>query len=179
MKIFWTLAVLFGTWNILAQPLLLEEWCGQYKGVMYLEFPDKTKDSLQLDLTIATTDDPKVFVYRFEYSSIKYGNSEKDYRLELDEKYEDGIHYLLNEQNGIYIDQVILNNALYGHYEVLKMDYSTVLRKLDDNHLYFELICSRADRGRNSASEPDEAGTVYQVASNQVYTIQYATLIKQ
>ena len=156
----------------------IDSWIGHYEGVLYLEFPDKTKDSLVLHLDIEPTKDPLKWTHKFFFFSSKYGNTIKDYLLYLEEGHSDGRHYVLDEKNGIEIDQIFMNHTLYGHYEVLKNYYTTVLRKSGET-LYYEIICTRSKNGRFTKSEPDEDGNIYEVTSFSAFTVQYAYLSKK
>jgi hypothetical protein len=155
----------------------LRDWCGHYEGLLFLEFPDRTKDSLFLSFDFQATDDPLVWRQLFVFKSEKYGEIVKDYLLKWDESYVDGRHYFLDERNGILIDETFLNNAFYAHYEVLKSYYQTILRKTD-NGIYFEIVCSRDKGGRFTKSLTDENDKTYEVTSSLVFTIQYAELRK-
>lgn len=160
-----------------SQTTFSKDWLGQYAGQLILEFTDGKKDSLQLELDFLPTDNPLIWKQTFRFFSAKYGNSEKDYLLKFDEAYTDNRHYFLDEQNSITIDEVLLNNTFYAHYEVLKSYFHVVLRKESD-HLYYEIACSRDKGGRFSQSERDEEGKVYEVTSSLTYTVQHARLYK-
>ncbi len=153
----------------------MDTWVGHYEGKMYLEFPNSKKDSLFLSLDIITLEEGKAWTQKFTYSSTKYGDMVKDYKLVLNPEFSDGEHYFLDEQNGILIDEIMLHETLLSHYEVQENYYQTRLEK-KGKQLYFEIVCSKIEGGtKSSATENDE---VFNVNSSLIYTIQYSTLAK-
>ncbi len=178
MKYLFLFIVLFLSNAFYTQITELNSWVGHYEGILYMEFPDGRKDSLTIHLDLHAKENPALFVYKVSFFSEKYGNQVKDYRLGLNTDFEDNKHYILDEQDGILIDEVLLNHTLFSNYSVAGSNFQTVLRKESD-HLYYEIVCSSPDKGRTTTSEStDEEGEAFEVESALVYTVQYAKLFK-
>ena len=153
----------------------MDTWIGHYEGIMYLEFPDKKKDQLLISLDIISIDSGKAWTQKFTYFSEKYGEIVKDYKLVRNESFTDNSHYFLDEQNGILIDEIMLNNTLFSHYQVDENFYQTRLSKTGDQ-LFFEIVCSKSAGGQESEIKEEDQN--FKVKSTLIFTIQFATLNK-
>ena len=142
------------------------------------EFPDGRLDSLEIHFEFDSIG-INLWSQKFTFLSEKYGKIEKDYQLVWNDSLPTENHFILDEKDGILIDEVLMNNTFYGQYSVVGNDFSTVLRKEKD-HLYYEIVCSSPDAGiKSQSTELDEDGEAFKVNSSQVYTVQYAKLYKQ
>lgn len=156
---------------------LFQNWEGDYLGTLYLDFPDKTSDSLTLKFEFHQTENKLEYVYKFTFESEKYGNTVKNYSLKLNEKFVDNQHFILDENNGILIDVVRIKNSLYSQYTVLKGIYSTRMT-FSENGVNYEIICGKTDGGFFTASDPKETGEKYEVSSYLPFTVQQGYLHK-
>ena len=161
-----------------AQITELNSWVGHFEGLLFLEFPNGKKDSLEIHLDLVSKENPGHFDYKVSFFSEKYGDIVKDYAIKVNPEFDDNKHFILDEKDGILIDEVLLNNTLYSQYSVAGSNFQTVLRK-EKYGLYYEIVCSSPGKGIKSKSEPDEDGDEYEVESSLVYTIQFARLFKK
>lgn len=165
------LALFFPFTSVVAQNYFPKEWLGDYAGMMYLDFADGNSDSLHFHLHFASTSQPDQWVMRFQFDSAKYPPIVKDYKLIWNEAYSDGGHFIMDEQNGILIDEVLMDDQFVSFYQVGKGVYHSSMQ-FADNQLYYVLTCANISGGKETKSHPDSDGTVYNVKSWPAFTTQ-------
>ncbi len=114
-----------------------KDWMGSYTGEMILSFEQRPDDTLDVDFTLAEKEKDSLWSYSMVYYSEKYGKITKDYLIRTKSK-GDKKHFELDEQNGIIMELTLMNNTLYGMYQVLGDIYSSTMQHNGD-HLYFDL----------------------------------------
>jgi hypothetical protein len=156
----------------------LSQWTGHYAGILFLEYPDGRLDSLEIEFEFDSIG-VHTWSHKFTFKSKKYGDMEKNYQLVWNDSLSTENHFILDEKDGILIDEVLLNNTFYSHYSVVGNDFATILRKEAD-HLYYEIVCSSPKAGiKSQSTELDDKGEAFKVNSSLVYTVQYARLYRQ
>jgi hypothetical protein len=151
------------------------EWLGSYEGIMYIEYPSE-RDSTKIEFELLETDKPNVWKYKVSYINEKWGMIVKDYQLLWNDTLSSKNHFILDEKNGLLIDEIFLNNSFYAHFEVGANHFQSVLQR-KNNDLYYEIRCSTPQKGlKTQTTDKDEKGEFYNVHSFVTYTIQYAVL---
>ena len=121
--------------NATAQQSFPEKCLGIWGGMMYIQAEGKTKDSVEVKLSITKTDKPDTYGWKTEYFSEKYPIT-KDYLMVVKDL-EKGL-YILDEQDGIELKNYLFNNKLYSVFEVNGNLLTGTYELLEDN-LIFEI----------------------------------------
>lgn len=114
-----------------------KDWVGSYAGEMILAFEQRPNDTLDVDFIMKEKIVDSIWSYTMIYHSPKYGEITKDYLIRAKTKGGQK-HFELDEQNGIIMELTLMNNTLYGMYQVMGDIYSSTMRHNGDN-LYFDL----------------------------------------
>lgn len=118
----------------------LNEWMGDYAGDLILGFVNRPNDTIPVKFEFHEIAKDSCWTYRMHYESKKYGNMTKDYVIRV-KTIGDNQNYILDELNGIVMELTLLNDCLYGFYEVMESNYVSTIRKVE-NGLFIELISS-------------------------------------
>lgn len=149
-------------------------WLGTYHGDMYMEYLDGIKDTVPTTFELVETKTPNRWTYRITYDSKKWGKMVKDYEIFWHDSLKSPNLFLLDEKDGILIQEIFMNQRFYSHFEVEGNHFITLLEQKGED-LYFEIRCSDPKKGLVSSSRKDEDGNTYQVSNYFLYTVQYAT----
>ncbi len=150
-------------------------WLGSYEGNMYLEYLDGIKDTVPVTFDLLETGQKNRWTYKMTYNSPKWGTMVKDYEIFWHDSLQSPKVFLLDEKDGILIQEVFMNQRLYSHFEVEGGHFISLLERQGKN-LYFEIRCTNPSMGMVSQSEKDTEGNSYQVSNYFQYTIQYVLL---
>ena len=157
---------------------LLSESVGVYSGYLQL-CPSGTKcDSIPFELSIQATKDPLRFNTKTSYLINNGQDNVKDYDLVLDTTYKDNNHYILDEKDGILIQETRVTNTLYSVYSV-EGNIFHVTTTYHKTFIDFELVVYNMSNPKNSQSLPDAENTVYQVETFPFITVQKGILYKK
>lgn len=153
------LAILFFSGTIAAQDHFPEDWLGNYTGKMSLTnlvSNDSTSREMSqlVDVEFIFEEEipDSVWTYQMIYHSESFGDITKDYKIRVLRENND-FEFIFDENNGILMSMTLLNNVLFGMYEVLGQFYFTSLRQTSDNGLFFELMAA-------SGNDPLISGTM-------------------
>lgn len=153
-------------------------WIGSYEGNLLMEFPDGIKDTIPVTFDLLPTAEKNRWTYRVSYFSKKWGNMVKDYELFWNDSLKSPNHFILDEKDGILIDEVFMNNRFMATFETGGDVFVSLLEKTTKG-LYMEIRCTSPLKGIASISLPDSEGNSYKVKSNYTYTVQYAYLTRK
>lgn len=170
--------ILSGSFAVRAQSGFPVKWLGSYAGELYIEFPDGIRDTMPVTLDLLPTPTANRWTYRVSYFSKKWGNIVKDYELFWNDSLKSPNHFMLDEKDGILIDEMFMNNRFYATFEAEGNIFASLLEKTKTG-LYMEIRCTDPKRGAHTTSAPDAQGKSYTVSSNYTYTVQYAHLKKK
>lgn len=163
--------------QIKAQSNFPKSWLGTFQGDMYMEYLDGIKDTVSTTFEFLETETPNRWTYRMTYDSKKWGKMVKDYELFWNDSLKSPNLFLLDEKDGVLIQEVYMNKRFYSHFEVEGGHFISLLEQKGKD-LYFEIRCTDSKKGLVSNSEKDAEGNSYQVSNYFQYTIQYVTLKK-
>jgi hypothetical protein len=150
-------------------------WLGSYEGDMYLEYLDGIKDTVPVTFDLLETGKPNRWTFKMTYNSKKWGTMVKDYEIFWNDSLKSPNLFLLDEKDGILIQEVFMNQRLFSHFEVEGGHFISLLERQGKN-LYFEIRCTDPKQGLVSRSEKDAEGNSYQVSNYFQYTVQYVVL---
>ncbi len=176
MKLLLIILAVFFAVNSMAQKFP-EDWIGSYSGDMILGYHNRPNDTIPVDLEIEEVEEDSTWTYRMTYHSDRFGEIVKNYLYVVKSK-KDDTHYILDEQNGIKMNQTYMNGSFYGMYDVMGNTYVSTLRRTDEG-LYFELIAADLNNKLESASIPEANEDAIEVESPLVTIHQSALLKKQ
>lgn len=145
-----------------------EDWIGSYSGTMYLSSNASVYDSIDVQLELQELIIKKRWSYKMTYNSARFGEMIKDYEIVLDSN-----GYLMDEQNGLYIEMAYMKNVFYEFFEVGEMLYSCTMRRIE-NGILFEIFGASSTSSRTSNTEADEQGIKYTVVN---YKPQFAQTV--
>jgi len=108
---------------------------------------------------------------------LVYGENEKrqERKYYLIEKDAEKGNYVVDEDNGIFIDAKVLENKLYCLFEV-EQSLLTTFITFEKNHLLFEIVYSNTSKKEESGGQND---SIPKVTSYPLHVIQKAKLLKQ
>lgn len=175
MKTLFTFLIVLLGLHLQAQSNFPVSWLGSYEGDMYLEYLDGIKDTVPVTFDLLETSEKNRWTFRMSYDSRKWGKMVKDYEIFWHDSLNSPNLFLLDEKDGIMIQEVFMNNRLCSHFEVQGGHFISLLERQGKN-LYYEIRCTDPKRGIVSHSEQDEEGNSYQVSNYFQYTVQYVLL---
>ena len=161
--------------TISAQDEFPAAWIGTYAGDLYMEYPGGIRDTVPVTFDFLPTAAPGRWTYKVAYFSKKRGTLIKDYELFQPDSLKNSRHYILDEKDGILIDEILMNGQLMASFEVDHNLFISTLQKTATG-LYMEIRCIAPGKGISSTSVPDDKGQAYTVNSGLAYTIQYTHL---
>lgn len=141
-------AFLLFSFSLIAQEHFPEDWLGNYKGRMTLTnlvATDSTAREMSqiVDVEFIFSEEipDSVWTYQMIYHSESFGDITKNYKIRVLRENND-FEFIFDENNGILMSMTLLNNVLFGMYEVFDEYYFTTLRQTTDGGLYFELMAA-------------------------------------
>jgi hypothetical protein len=160
-----------------------DDWIGSYEGKMFWYAGNNKKAEIPIRIEISKTEDPKRLHWKTTYDSTEAVPKKivKDYYLISNDSLGKN-HFILDENNGILINQILIDNTLYSSFEILS-DVQNVSsnhllsidRLVDKNQLYHEVIsCKSPDRKSGDIGESKG----YIVKSSSLINTQKATLYR-
>ncbi|GEQ86915.1 hypothetical protein ULMS_24230 [Patiriisocius marinistellae] len=147
------------------------DFFGNYTGTLHI-YNDKGNTEYPMEFHLQPTSFEKEYTY-----TIIYGNGEqRQERLyTLKEKdVEKGI-YVVDENNGILLENKVINNKLYTLFEVNDSLLTTFIT-FEEDHLLFEIIFVQTEKKWKSGGTQEKIPEVF---SYPIQVIQQATLLKQ
>ncbi len=152
-------------------------WLGTYKGKMYIIKQEKgIVDSVNVKFELLATRFSNQWAYRMTYNSAKYPEIIKDYLLVKPDSAATGT-YMLDEKDGIIIQQTLLDNTFYSSFSVAGDYLHSTTRKIA-NVIEFEVLSSRRKESLTTKNKAKKGQVVFEVKSYPPFTTQKAKLIK-
>lgn len=112
---------------------------GKWEGIMKIYKKGQLKDSVRIQLTVAETPDPKVWVWKTEYLSAQHP-AVKDYKLKLID--ESKGHYAIDEGEGIALPHYRFDNKLFSIFETEGITLTSTY-ELKGEELIFEVTSGK------------------------------------
>lgn len=177
MRFYLTILFFISFFTLQAQHILAES-VGVYSGYLQLCPPGTKCDSIPFELSIQATNDPLRFNTKTSYLINNGQDNVKDYDLILDSTFKDNNHYLLDEKDGILIQETRVGNTLYSVYTV-EGNIFHVTTTYNKTSIDFELVVYNMSSPQKSQSHPDAENAVYQVETLPFITVQKGILSKK
>ncbi len=130
-----------------------ESWEGTYEGNMILGFANRPNDTVPVVFEMLPVIADSVWTYKTTFNSERYGVIVKDYQIIRKTK-ENDQDFLLDEQNGIQMDMIFMNGALYGMYEVMGQMF-IVTGRMTGEQLFIELFAAPMNNPLITGTEDD------------------------
>jgi hypothetical protein len=159
------------------------DWLGSYEGKMLWYAGNNKKAEISIRIEISITEDPNRLHWKTTYDSTAAVPKKivKDYFLISNDSLGKN-HFILDENNGIFIDQILIDNTLYSSFEILSDVQNgrsnhliSVDRLVDKNQLYHEVISYKSP-DRKSGDIGESKG--YTIKSSSVINTQKAVLYR-
>lgn len=147
-----------------------EDFYGKYKGKLNIVNPNG-KMEIDMEFHLFPTDSSGKYQYTIIYASENI-NQERKYLLI--EKDKSKGYYIIDENNGIFLDAKLLNNTLYSVFEV-QGNILTTTEKFYEDYLDFEIIFMNKEKVNKSGNTDSETP---EVISYPISVIQFAKLEK-
>lgn len=114
-----------------------DDWLGHYEGDLQLINAERGK-TMSLPMTVIISETDTLNRWRW-YSKTMYQGKEivKDYALTRTDSMPKN-HFLMDENNGIYLDRVLLDNGFYDYFEVGNLGLYGITKKVGDD-IHFEI----------------------------------------
>jgi len=176
-----SILLMFFSVNAYAQTIIADEsfpgdWPGTYKGKMYIFKQGKgITDSVDVKFELLA-DSTNRWVYRMTYNSPKYREIIKDYLLVKPDSLKAGT-YLLDEKDGIIIQQTLLGNTFYSSFTVAGNYMNSIMRKTG-NVIDFEVISSIKKESLSTKNKAKEGQIVFEVKSFPPFATQRVSLMR-
>ncbi|OAV43707.1 hypothetical protein [Lewinella sp. 4G2] len=155
MKSLLTLLLLIITISLTAQTTFPNKWVGDYDGTMIIGNAGQANATVPVTFTLEELIADSVYIHRMVFNSEQYGVITKDYQL-VAQTAGDTTHFILDERNGITMDQTLMNDCFYGMYTVMGSTYISTLRRLPDDTLLWDLFAAKSDTERVTELEGKE-----------------------
>ena len=154
------------------------DWAGYFAGKMYIANPGQgLVDSLDVSLDMQLAEDEQMLSYTMTYDNETYGLMVKDYQYVLSDTLPKN-NFWMDEKNGIMIQEALIGNSIYSHFEVAGSTITLCMR-LGDDYIDFDLVSYREDMGHKSKSIAETEGDQeFEVHSIPAVVSQFARMYK-
>lgn len=144
---------------------------GKYKGTLNIE-ASKGSSLYAMEFHLLPTDSSEIYKY-----TLIYGEGDtrqvRDYRL-LTKDAEKG-EYIVDEKNGILLDDRVVGNRMYAMFEVQETLLTTFIT-FEKDRMIFEIVATNTKNKNVSGGQTD---SIPKVISYPITTVQRAILYKQ
>ncbi|MES2556015.1 MAG: hypothetical protein V4604_07690 [Bacteroidota bacterium] len=156
----------------------LDKHVGTYRGQLYFCFP-KHVDSVEFELTLASTGKPDCWkqTIHFLYPE-KNANDKIEYNIRKDSLFNDDLHFLREEKDGIVTTETRIGNTFYTNYIDDHMSFD-VQTTFEGSYVDYQLNGYSGPMGEESTSKPDGENPQRSVYSFPLMVVQKARLYKQ
>ena len=154
-----------------ASSVFPDDYLGVYKGKLNIN-SDRGTQEITMEFHLKATDSIDTFEYILVYGE---GDSrqQRNYTLRTLNKAKG--EYLVDENNGILLDDKVVDNRMYALFEVQGTLLTTFITFKED-HIIFEIAAARRENARTTHAENEERT---EVISYPVSTVQRAVLKRQ
>lgn len=166
------LLLLNGLW-VQAQETLQfpDDFLGIYKGSLQI-YTEKGKQHIPMEFHLTETDSIGAYNYILVYGEGEK-RQERNYTL-IEKDKEKGL-YIVDENNGIVLDDKVIDNKMYALFEVGENLLTTFIT-FEKDHMVFEIVFAPKDRKNVTYAEGEDKT---KVISYPITTVQRAVLQKQ
>lgn len=148
-----------------------EDFFGVYVGTLHMSSSNESKQ-IPMEFHLLPTEENEVYTYQLVYGTGE-GKQVRHYVLKVKDK-EHGV-YEVDEQNGIRLENRVVDNKMYTLFEVQGSLLTTFIT-FESDHLLFEIIFSDITKKQTSGGQEKDIPEVF---SYPISVVQKARLIKQ
>lgn len=148
----------------------IQNFCGHWKGVLEWNRPGKPMQKFSMQLKISKTDSAGIYDWQ-----IIYGDSGKDVRpYTLKQINTTAGHWVIDENNGIVLDNYFIGNCLTGSFSVMG---NTIVNNycLENNKLNIEFVSMKLADKKTSGKGTEDSPSV---DSYRITGLQKGSLVK-
>jgi len=148
-----------------------DDFFGMYTGTLQIESPNGSQ-SIPMEFHLQATDASETYEYKLVYIF----NGERQVRAySLIEQNKATGEYIVDENNGIILDDKVIDNRMYALFEVGDNLLTTFI-SFEKDHMVFEIAVTNTTKKRVTNADNEEKT---QVTSYPITTVQRAVLQKQ
>jgi len=152
-------------------------WLGTWAGEMYImKANSHIVDTVDVTFEFLPTKAVNRWMYKMTYKNPKYGNIVKAYELSKPDSLPQNT-YLLDELDGIMIEEILMGNSLYSTFSVSDYRLFSTLRKEDDD-LFFEIVTTKEEPSLTTKNKAENEEDAYEVKSFLPFTTQFVRFHK-
>lgn len=149
-----------------------ESWIGKWQGTLEIFKGETVVQRVPMYLDHAETDTVGVYIWALIYGEdLKAGR--RNYLLR--EKNKEMGHWIVDEQNSIFLDSYVLSNKLISHFSVMGTEITSIYT-LEGEELIFEIIVNKAEILNKSGATIKDGEEIPEVLNYAVTSYQRAVL---
>ncbi|GAB5399077.1 MAG: hypothetical protein Aureis2KO_06620 [Aureisphaera sp.] len=148
-----------------------DDYLGIYKGILHID-SERGEQNIPMEFHLTSTDSIGSYNYILVYGE---GEKRQERNYTLIEKDLERGHFVVDENNGIVLDDKVIDNRMYALFEV-GGNLLTTFITFEKDHMTFEIVFAPKNK-KNSTYAKDEEQT--EVISYPITTVQRAVLQKQ
>ena len=174
MRLLFILYLFFSTTNLYAQEVTInfpEDFFGNYKGLLTIH-NNAGSSEIPMEFHLQPTDSIGSYAYTLVYGEKK---QRQDRLYTLKEINKGKGAYIIDENNGIVLDDKVIENRMYALFEVGGSLLTTFII-FEKDYMTFEIVVSNTSKKRISGGTND---SIPEVISYPVSIVQRAILYKQ
>jgi hypothetical protein len=174
IKFIFSFVILLFLGKVFSQSNFPVSWLGVYKGNLIIASNSGIQDTVPVEFHFLPTKEKNRWTYRMIYNSPKWGRMVKDYELFWNDSLKNPNTFILDEKDGILIQETFLNGKFCAHFEVDGSHFVSTLERKGKKNLFFEIRCSDVKNGMKTTSNPDPSGKIHTIQNLHLYSVQYA-----
>ena len=156
----------------------LDQHAGTYRGQLYFCFP-KNIDSVEFELTLGSTGKPGHWTYSIHYLYPERSVNDKiEYDILIDSLFNDDLHFLREEKDGIVTSETRIGNSIYSSYTDDQL-FCDIQITFEGSYVDYQLNGYSAAMSEESTSKPGGENHSRTVYSFPLMVVQKGRLYKQ
>ncbi len=171
LLIFTMFFTISGHTQTVSEPNFPDDFFGIYKGTLNIA-SSRGPSTYPMEFHLLPTDSIGKYHYILIYGD---GDMRQERKYTLLTKDAAKGEYVVDENNGIVLDDKVIGNRMYSLFEVQGTILTTFIT-FEENHMDFEIVATQRENSKTTFAENEEKT---EVISYPVSTIQRAVLIKQ
>jgi hypothetical protein len=152
-----------------------EGWLGNWIGNLEIVSVKGVTQQLPIELEMARTDTPNVFIWAITYGEDKV-KGRRDYLLRVKDATKG--HYIHDEKNSIYLDAFLIGNRLISDFAVEGTHLTSTYERVDDK-MIFDIVFGDEKVLNTSGNTIEGSDTIPSVKSFKTKGYQRSILIKK
>lgn len=130
------------------------DWIGDYKGTLLIGSLNRPNDTIPVDFKLHEVESDSAWTYTMTYHSARFGELTKDYRIVRKQK-NDPVNFIFDELNGIKMEMTLMNDCLYGMYDVMEQFFVSTIYYIDGKLMLDLMIAPKNSQQTTTAKGED------------------------